>query len=62
MAQNNGVEIIKGHMATNSDSDSSFVVIKAHNCGEAVLCTLYKCTIVHVKTKMFYQQNKSKLI
>ena len=43
MAQNNGVEIIKGHMATNSDSDSSFVVIKAHNCGEAVLCTLYKC-------------------
>ena len=44
MAQNNGVEIIKGHMATNSDSGgSSFVVIKAHNCGEAVLCTLYKC-------------------
>ena len=31
MAQNNGVEIIKGHMATNSDSD-----------GEVVLCTLYQ--------------------
>ena len=36
MTQNNGVEIIKGHMATNSDSDSS-------SCGEAVLCTLYHC-------------------
>ena len=45
MAQNNGVEIIKGHMATNSDSDIALLLcsVKAHTCGKVVLCTLYHC-------------------